>query len=469
MGAQRMGGKANVTALTARSRRVLSLAAVMLGCGPAVGVLIAAPGAAAATDYGQGRRLAVVAHASGAVEVYWRGAEGYLWEKAESGGQWQGAVRTPIGGLASSPAATIGSHGYDYVFWEGSNGDLLEAANSRTGWLGPTDLGMGPLGSQPTATSIPNSSGVAEIDVFWHGNQAGANLWRASYLTATGKWSGPSEIGGMGPLGSPPTATEQQTSAGAQIQVYWKGDDGALWEADTSGGTKWSGPTSHGMGPLGSSPAVASSSYGNENVFWGGTFGRLWQANWDSTSWNGVNLNGPISVGFGPMASAPTVAAAAPNEYDVFWVGTDSDLWEAQLVSQTWTSVQSRGPMVAAQTAPAPVTVPQPPKAHGRRRRVRVAIKMHWTYRGIHTWLDRIQFGRLPAGATIRVACHGRDCPRRHWSTAKRRLRTLARSLERHRFRAGQRLTITISVRGWISERAGVRIRNGALPTAKLL
>ena len=55
-----------------------------------------------------------------------------------------------------------------------------------------------------------------------------------------GKWSGPTNIG-MGTLGSPPTATEQATSAGSQIQVYWKGTDGALWEADTSGGTKWSG------------------------------------------------------------------------------------------------------------------------------------------------------------------------------------------------------------------------------------
>jgi hypothetical protein len=458
-----------VKALAARPRRVLSLvAAVVLACAPAVGVLIGAPGAAAATDYGQGRPLAVVAHASGDVEVYWRGADGYLWENAESAGHWRGPIRTPIAGLGSFPAATIGSHGYDYVFWEGANGGLWEAGNYPGGWVGPTDLGMGPLGSQPTATSIPNSSGVAEIDVFWHGNQAGANLWRGSYETATGKWSGPTEIG-MGPLGSPPTATEQETSAGPQIQVYWKGTNGPLWEADTSGASKWSGPTNHGMGPLGSAPAVAALSYGNEAVFWGGTFGRLWQADWDSTSWNGVNLNGPVSVGFGPMASAPTVAAVAPDEYDVFWVGTDANLWEAQLVGQTWTSVQSRGPMVAPQTPPTPVTVTPAPSAHGRARRVRVKIVMNWTYRGIHTRLHRIRFGRLPAGATIRVACHGRDCPRRHWVAGKRRLRRLTRSLERRRFRAGQRLTITISVPGWIPERAGVRIRDGALPLAKLL
>ena len=204
-------------------------------------------------------------------------------------------------------------------------------------------------------------------------------------------------------------------------------------------------------------------------MFWGGTYGRLWQADWDSESWNGVNLNGPVSVGFGPMASAPAVAAVAPDEYDVFWVGTDSNLWEAQLVGQTWTSVQSRGPMVATQTAPTPVTVPRPPPGSRRAHRVRAKIVMRWTYKGIHTRLDKIRFGRLPAAATIRVRCHGRDCPKRLWSASKRRLHRLDRSLERRSFQAGQRLTITISVPGWIPERAAVRIRDGAVPVAKLL
>lgn len=95
---------------------------------------------------------------------------------------------------------------------------------------------------------------------------------------------------------------------------------------------------------------------------------------------------------------------------------------------------------------------------------------MHWKYAGIHTRLRKIWFRpRLPARATISLTCHGRGCPQRHWSAPRRRLRKLARSLERHRFRAGQLLTITISVPGWTPERARVRIRYGRLPVAKLL
>jgi hypothetical protein len=466
-------GRASPTDGARERRRPGRLAAqTLLASGLLACALIAAPPAYAATDYPVGRPLAVVARAPGSEEVYWRGADGALWEDAESGGVWRGPVQTPIGGLASSPAAAIGSHGYDYVFWEGTNRQLWEAADYPQGWIGPTQIGMGPLGSQPTASSIPNSSGVAEIDVFWEGTNAA--LWRAEYLTATGKWTGPSSPG-MGPLGSPPTATEQETSAGPQIQVYWKGTDAALWEGDTSGGSTWSGPTSHGMGPLGSAPAVATLGYGNENVFWGGTFGRLWQANWDSTSWNGVNLNGPTSVGFGPMASAPTVAAVPPDEYDVLWIGTDSNLWEARLVGQTWTSEQSLGPMVPApapppspQPAPRPVTVTltPPPALPGH---VRVKILLSWVFSGIHSRLSKMRFGRLPAGATITVACRGRGCPKRPASVDRRHLRRLISSLEARRYRAGQRLTITITAPGRISERARVRIRDGRLPVAKLL
>lgn len=455
-----------------RRRTFWLTAALALACGPAAQALLAPPRASAATAYPVGRPIAVVARAPGTEDVYWRGADGYLDENAESGGHWGGPTRTSIGGLASSPAAAIGSHGYDYVFWEGTDRQLWEAAATPTGWV-THKIGMGPLGSQPTATSIPNASGVAEIDVFWEGTDQ--NLWRASYLTSTGKWTGPTGLG-MGPLGSPPTATEQETSAGAQIQVYWKGTNAALWEGDTSGGSTWSGPTSHGMGPLGSAPAVASLSYGNEYAFWGGTAGRLWQASWDSTSWNGVNLNGPTSVGFGPMASAPTVAAAAPNEYDVFWIGTDSNLWEARLVGQTWTSLQVVGSLVPpapVQQPPATVTIPPPPAPPAptrSARRIRVKIVTSWTWKGSRTWLDRMRFsGSLPAGAKIRVSCHGRRCRKRAMSADRRHLRRLISSLKARAFRAGQRLTITISAPGWVSERAQVRIRNGRLPRVDLL
>ena len=440
---------------------------------------LTAPGAAsAATNYGTTRPLAAIARSIGNVDVYWRGSNGYLDEKVESGGVWRPPVQTPIGGLLSSPTATIGSHGYDYVFWEGTDRNLWEAAAGPSGWIGPTKLGMGPLGSQPTAASIPNSSGVAEIDVFWMGDGTGANLWQADYLTSTGKWTGPT-YRAMGPLGSAPTATEQQTSAGPQIQVFWKGTDNALWEGYTSGGSTWTGPKSHGMGPLGSAPSAASLSYGKEIVFWAGTTTTLWQGNWDSASWNGLDLNGPNSVGFGPMASAPTVAPQQPDGWDVFWIGTDGNLWGATSQGAAWTSDQSLGslniPPPPAPTPP-PTTTPTttdttstitPPKAAPKH--VRVRTQVHWKWDGRRTRLRWIRFGRMPKHTILQANCLGAHCfPPLKAATRRQRLELIT-LLEHRVYHPRQRLLITLSKHGWKAERVEFWIRNGKEPHVKLL
>jgi hypothetical protein len=444
---------------TARQRaRIELVAAVVL----AVALIAAAPVAGAGGST-QGRPIAVVDHGPGTAEVYWKGTDGYLWENAETGGPWRGAMRTPIGPLGSYPAATVGPAGSDYVFWQGSDAALWQAAwTTSGGWSTPTRVGMGPLGSQPAATSWGDSSGAITIDVFWQGTDG--NLWQASYAFATGIWSGPHQLG-MGPLGSAPTAVAQGSATGTDIQVFWKGADNALWEGQTAGGA-WTGPKSLGMGPLGSAPSVGWLPSGEEDVFWAGTNGKLWQAQWSGSAWKG-----PISTRIGPLDSAPTVGAAWPTEQDVFWFGFDGNLWEATDVAGTWTSVQSRGPLIVyppAQTTPVPVTV-TPPTPTRSRRQIRVKIFMKWTWNGSRTRLRALRFGRFPGPGTIGVSCHGRGCPRHASKAGHHGLRALIRALERRRFSSGQRLTITVSAPGYEPERAQVVIRNGALPIARLL
>jgi hypothetical protein len=423
---------------------------------------VTAASASVNPTYTQGRPLAVVDHSPGNEEVYWKGANSYLWENAESHGQWGGPVNTQVGPLGSAPTATVGPAGSDYVFWEGSDSALWEASTTATGWSAQTRVGMGPLGSQPTATSWAGASGSVTLAVFWQGTDG--NLWEATYPFATGAWSGPEKIG-MGSLGSAPTATAQATSTGVNIEVFWKGENSALWEGLDSGGT-WSGPKSLGMGPLGSAPTVGWLPSGEEDVFWMGTNAKLWQAQEKGGSWKG-----PIADGIGPLASAPTVAAVWPSELDVFWVGPDADLWEATDVSGTWTSVQSRGPMIAyppAQAAPVPVTV-APPPASTSQRRMRVKIVMDWTWNGTRTRLRSLRFGPFPGRGTVGVGCRGHGCPRHAARAGHRGLSKLVRRLERREFRSGQRLTITVSAPGYVAERAQVLIRAGALPIAKLL
>lgn len=122
-------------------------------------------------------------------------------------------------------------------------------------------------------------------------------------------------------------------------------------------------------------------------------------------------------------------------------------------------------------TTPAPVIIPPPPpaKPHARRR-VRVKLTIKWTWNHGATRMGMVKVGRLPRGGRVVVTCRDPRCPRRHgsFSAVEKGLGGMWRHLRSHVFRPGDRLRIVITARGYVSEKAEVRIRDGAKPTARL-
>ncbi|HWF55706.1 MAG TPA: hypothetical protein VG223_13790 [Solirubrobacteraceae bacterium] len=118
-------------------------------------------------------------------------------------------------------------------------------------------------------------------------------------------------------------------------------------------------------------------------------------------------------------------------------------------------------------TAPV-VTVPTPTPAPTLAR-LRVRMTLSWTWNRGTTRLHRLTLRRLPHDATIVLSCAGRGCPRHAARGTGARLRRFLASVERHRYRAGDRLGLTISERGHRPERIGIRIRYGALPRVRVL
>jgi hypothetical protein len=124
-------------------------------------------------------------------------------------------------------------------------------------------------------------------------------------------------------------------------------------------------------------------------------------------------------------------------------------------------------PPAAAPSAPSDpvVLVPQ----HTKVRRLHVRMSISWTWDRDITRLHRIKISRVPRQATITVRCRGRGCARRRQEGSARHLKRLIRYLDGRRYRAGDRLLISISRRGRRTERISVRIRYGALPKVRLL
>jgi hypothetical protein len=197
-------------------------------------------------------------------------------------------------------------------------------------------------------------------------------------------------------------------------------------------------------------------------------------------AWTGSTfVNAPLGT------SEPAASGTSPNgvflsssgDESVYYVGANAQMYSWFSDGKTWTAsplgigepaaagtVPSSSPSPAPAAGSGPVTIaPKPRKGH-----LHVRIVMTWRWAKATTRLTKLRWIGLPKRATVSVRCSGGGCPARMWSGRpgnRKRLRKLTGA----RFRAGDTITITISQRGLISERARVVIRANRIPATKLL
>lgn len=224
-------------------------------------------------------------------------------------------------GVASHPS------GEQDVFWRDSGGSLREAWWANNRWNGPIFVngGMGPLGSAPTAIVRPDND---HQNVYWKGKDN--NIWQAYY---DGTWNGPFPINVGGNVASQPAAT----AWGSEVDIFYKGANGDLMEIwQPAASTPWHGPVDLGMGPLGSAPTAMAHPNGEQDVFWRGMDGQLWEAYY--FPWENV-WHGPLHLAMGQIGTAPTaVYVPGKDEQDVFWMGMDSNIWQSVWSGGNWSN-----------------------------------------------------------------------------------------------------------------------------------
>lgn len=259
---------------------------------------------------------------SGQQDVFWT-RDNQLWEAVPDNG-WQPSPVPGISDVASAPVAAVDAAlDEEVVYWTGTDNQLWEDVWAGR-WLGPHDLEMGSLGSAPGVAVWPSitRNNPGQQDVFWKGS-GDDRLWEAVMNSG---WRAPSPVPGVSNVASAPAAVVN--SALNQEDIFWTGTDGHLWQEVWVG--EWAGPDELAMGSLGSAPSVAvwpsatRNTPGQLDVFWKGSGDdRLWEAVMDHT-WQG-----PRSVpGVSNVASAPAaVVNAARDQEEIYWIGTDNRLW----------------------------------------------------------------------------------------------------------------------------------------------
>ena len=206
------------------------------------------------------RGPATVADGYGNEFVFWKGANGGLWEAVHyaRSNRWGKAHDLNMGKLGSEPTVAITNQTFDsggaalnaqYVYWRGANGKLVMAYWAGK-WHGPVYLATGVICSQPAATFVDGSDGPMMI-VIWKGladpkcgnDSFGSHFWfvfsfKNSFPPTTARdYSGPTEDPDAHFIGSSPSITTVRSHGCAPsplcaryVVVAWEGTAGGLWQ-----------------------------------------------------------------------------------------------------------------------------------------------------------------------------------------------------------------------------------------------
>ncbi len=125
----------------------------------------------------------------------------------------------------------------------------------------------------------------------------------------------------------------------------------------------------------------------------------------------------------------------------------------------------------AAPAPPATTSIPQPiSPSHPHARLLHVKLTFQWRWHHATTRLHKVIIGRLPRTATVRIGCRGkgRGCTGRAVSAKRGEIRRLIRSLTGRVYRAGDRISVSVTARGYQPIRAQITIRFDKIPTVGL-
>lgn len=113
-----------------------------------------------------------------------------------------------------------------------------------------------------------------------------------------------------------------------------------------------------------------------------------------------------------------------------------------------------------------PQTTPKPRGA----RAIRAQFVIGWNWSGTTTTLNTIKVKHLPRASGVTATCTGRGCPKlRIGHVNAPQISRLLHRLKGRRFRAGDRLNLTVTQRHHRPERIRLTFRAGAEPTARLV
>jgi hypothetical protein len=257
--------------------------------------------------------------------IYVRGNDNALWQRAWFSNSWHPWGRHNDGGvLASEPA--LGSMGpdHEHVFVRGTDGNVWQKYwTAGGGWKGWFNIGAPAGGFSGGPATISRNKDVCNVYV--RGNDGA--LWQRAYFANSWHPWGRHNDGGV--LASEPTLGSMGPD---HEHIFVRGTDGNVWQKYWTAAGGWKGWFNIGApaGGFNGGPATISRNRDVCNVYVRGNDNALWQRAYYANSWHpwGRHNDG------GVLASKPALGSMGPNHEHVFVRGTDSNVWQKYWVHE---------------------------------------------------------------------------------------------------------------------------------------
>jgi Metallo-peptidase family M12 len=270
-------------------------------------------------------RPATIARSPQVTNIYVRGADNRLWQRAYFNSVWTAWGRHDDGGvLASSPA--LGSMGpdHEHVFVRGTDGQVWQKWwTGGSGWSGWIPLGAPGVGFVGGPVTISRNSGVCNVYVRGSDNA----LWQRAFWN--GQWHPWLRHDDGGVLASEPTLGSMGPD---HEHVFVKGTDGQVWQKWWTGEDGWSGWVALGapQGGFVGNPNTISRNSGVANIYVRGTDNAVWQRAFWNGQWGAWTRHDDGGI----LVADPASSSRGADHEQLFVRGTDSQVWHKWWVPQ---------------------------------------------------------------------------------------------------------------------------------------
>jgi hypothetical protein len=272
--------------------------------------------------------------------IFYVGADGYIWQWSIQNGQWTNVKLTALsGGQAvaanTSPTAIYDSASGRNVFYVGADNAIWQWSVQNGQW---TNVRLG-------GSVAPDSSPSAVADtttgrnVFYVGANGAINQWSIQ----NGQWTNVS-FGGTALGGTSPSAIADPATG---RNVFYVGLDSKISQWSVQNG-QWTNVGLSGMGgnktvASHSSPSAVADTTTGRNVFYVGSDSFIYQWSVQNGQWTNFALTGTGGNEPAAQYSSPSVTVDNSTGRNIFYVGANHQIYQWSIQNGAWNNFMLTG------------------------------------------------------------------------------------------------------------------------------